>query len=59
MQDYGIPRPLTLIASILAFKSRPLSVVPSRGNLEATLGKQEALGSAAMAKCHSGLFLVT
>lgn len=53
-QDYGIPRPLTLMPSIPAFKSRPLSIVPSRGNLEPTLGEQEVLGNAAVAKCHLG-----
>lgn len=53
-QDYGIPRPLTQIPSILAFKFHLLSIVPSRGNLEQRLGKQEELGNAAMAKCHLG-----
>lgn len=53
-QDYGIPRPVTLKPSIPVFKFHPLFIVPLRGNLEQELGKQEKLGIAAMAKCHSG-----
>lgn len=53
-QDYSIQRPLTLMPSIPAFKSHPLSIAPSRGNLEPILGEQEALGNTAMAKWHSG-----
>lgn len=52
-QDYGIPRPVTLVPTPV-FKFHPLFLVPSRGNLERELGKQEALRNVAMAKCHSG-----
>lgn len=41
------------ILSISAFRSHPLSIVPSRGNLEQKLGKRE-LGNGAIAKCHLG-----
>ena len=53
-QDYSIQRPLTLMPSIPAFKSHPVSIPPSRGNLEPILGEQEVLGNTAMAKWHSG-----